>query len=146
MTETKNISPSFVPGVFVVLVLVVLGAGLLFLSQKKGQEAPSTTFFPSPTITLTTTVTPPPTNNQIALTITKPVDQTVVTTPTVVVSGKTVPNADVSVNDQELTADAQGNFSVTVNLEDGDNYIDITVNDQNGQSAQKEIMVTYQQP
>lgn len=144
MSDSPNTFSSFIPAVFVVLILVVLGAGLLFLSQNNTSSLQTN---PTQTLSPTESATNNKINsNNITLDISQPKDRAVVNTPTIKVIGTTVPGADVSVNNQDLTADTQGKFMAAVTLEDGDNYIDITVNDQSGQSAQKEIMVTYQQP
>jgi len=81
--------------------------------------------------------------NQIALTVTSPKDNTQVSSPTLKVVGKTVANADVFVNDQDLKADATGNFTATVNLEEGDNFISFTAIDDSGNVSEQEITVTY---
>ncbi len=80
---------------------------------------------------------------EISLTIDTPANNSTVTSPTVKVSGKTVPNADVSVNDTELKADGSGNFSTTVTLDEGENIIGIVANDANGNSSEQDLTVTY---
>ena len=57
------------------------------------------------------------------------------------VKGKTVPNADVFVNNQELKADRQGNFTTIVTLDEGENTIFIVANDYDGNFAEKELTV-----
>lgn len=81
--------------------------------------------------------------NQISLTVSEPVDGQTTTSSSIIVKVKTVPNADVSVNDIDLKADAQGNFSTSLTLDDGENDITVVaVNDQ-GQSAEKDLTITY---
>jgi Glucodextranase, domain B len=87
--------------------------------------------------------TPLPTVAQISLRITSPANGSTATSPSVVVRGVTVPKADVFVNDSEVTADAGGNFSAPVTLDDGDNSIVIIANDASGSYAEQEITVTY---
>lgn len=82
-------------------------------------------------------------NNQIALDITSPMGGSTVSTPTTTIVGTTAPNADVSINDSEIKADASGNFTFTFQLDEGDNDIVVTANDANGASAEKEFVVTY---
>ncbi len=84
-----------------------------------------------------------PTKNQITLTVTTPQNGAQVATPTITVIGKTVANADVSINDADLKADAAGNFTTTIALEEGDNYVSVTAVDDSGQVAEQEITVTY---
>lgn len=79
----------------------------------------------------------------ISLTVSSPVNGLISTSPTVLVKGKTLPNADVAVNDSDLKADASGAFSVSIKLDEGDNVIVVIANDDQGNVAEKEITVTY---
>lgn len=80
----------------------------------------------------------------ISLQITQPQPNTTVSNPTITVSGKTSPNADVFVNDKELKANATGNFTTTITLDEGENPIIVVANDADGNSAEQQILVTYQ--
>ncbi len=86
---------------------------------------------------------PLPTVSQIPLTIAAPANGSTVTSPNVLVKGTTTPKADVFVNDSETTADAQGNFSASVTLDEGDNTIVVTTNDINGNYSEQDVTVTY---
>jgi hypothetical protein len=88
-------------------------------------------------------VTTSPVSTDPNLIITSPVPNTVVTTAAVSVTGKTFPNAEVYVNDTDTVADATGLFSATVTLEDGENVLSISANDTDGNVAEQEIIVTY---
>lgn len=81
-------------------------------------------------------------NKEISLTITDPANNLTVSSSVITVAGKTVSNAEVFVNDSELTADAQGNFSTQVTLDEGQNIIVVTANDANGNNAEQDITVT----
>ena len=81
--------------------------------------------------------------NALTLEVTAPKDQATVTTAQVTVKGKTAPLAEVAVNDQDLKADSKGNFTVTVLLDEGENYISVIANDADGNYAEKELTVTY---
>lgn len=81
--------------------------------------------------------------SEISLTISSPVNGATVTTATIVVRGKTKPNAEVFVNDEAIIADTAGNFSVTLALDEGDNPIVISANDADGNVAEKELIVNY---
>jgi len=81
--------------------------------------------------------------NQITLSITSPANNATVTTATVTVRGKTVPNADVFVNDAQTKSDASGNFSASVTLDEGANPIVVVANDANGNSAEQDFQITY---
>ncbi|MFZ5535784.1 MAG: Ig-like domain-containing protein [Patescibacteria group bacterium] len=80
----------------------------------------------------------------ITLVVTSPQDNSTVTTGSLVVRGKTVPGAEVFVNDAETRADTGGNFSVTISLDEGENYILVVANDPQGNYSEKEITVIYE--
>lgn len=104
-------------------------------NQATGAGFPVTTAKPVPS--------PIPTVAQIMLTITSPVNGSSVTAPTLVIKGITSPKADVFVNDSEVIADAQGNFTTQVTLDEGDNTLVVTANDANGNYSEKDLTVTY---
>ena len=81
--------------------------------------------------------------SEISLTIASPINGATVTTASVVVRGKTKPNAEVFVNDETTVADTTGNFSVTLTLDEGDNPIVVSANDADGNVAEKELIVNY---
>ena len=80
--------------------------------------------------------------NDIPLTISSPQSGTTVSLDSVIVRGKTVPYAEVLINEIDFKADASGNFSSTVFLDEGENTIFITAIDGNGNASEKEITVT----
>lgn len=82
-------------------------------------------------------------SGDISLTLTDPSDGLVTSTSDITVSGKTTPNADVAVNDQELKADSKGNFSVKLTLDEGENTITIVANDEQGNYIEKDITVSF---
>jgi hypothetical protein len=84
--------------------------------------------------------------NQITLKIISPTDGATVSSSSIVVKGITSPFAEVFVNDSEITADKNGNFSVNMAMEDGDNYIVVVATDPDGNSAETEINLTYTAP
>lgn len=88
----------------------------------------------------------PTMKNEISLAITTPVNGMTVSQPTVTVQGTTVPSADVYVNDVYGTANSAGKFSITTSLDEGENSIVIVVNDADGNTAEKELTVTYTAP
>lgn len=131
-----------------VVFLSLVGGGAFFLmNSKKTSAAPVPVITPTtpsvvPVAPVKPTIAQPV--NQIRLNLTKPGDKVVSTKPTIVVAGQTVPNADVSVNEVDLKADAAGNFSTTIRLDEGDNPIIVNAFDANGNMAEQEISVTYQ--
>lgn len=83
--------------------------------------------------------------SQITLTVSSPVNNSTVTTAKVVVKGKTLPKAEVFVNEAEGVADGNGNFSLSVNLDEGSNDIIVTAVDAEGNVAETVVTVTYNQ-
>ena len=87
--------------------------------------------------TKTISITPPEVlkepqkSSSIFLTVDTPKDEDVSDTKTVSISGKTIPEATIvintSTNDDVITPAKNGNFSTTVVLENGVNYIEIPV-------------------
>lgn len=75
--------------------------------------------------------------------ITSPSDKTTLSSPYVTVRGKTLPLAEVFVNDNETKADADGNFSSSITLDEGENVIMVVANDSMGNAGEAEITVTY---
>lgn len=123
--------------------LVLSGCTLQSVKNKIIPNAsPSPT--PAPSVLPSPVVSPSYTpQKQIELNITSPQDNAVVTKPTLVVTGKTVPSADVSVNEVDTKADTKGNFSATLILEEGENAIMIVSSDQNGNYSETDLTVTY---
>lgn len=77
----------------------------------------------------------------LTLSVSSPLNRSTVSTETLQVIGKTSPNAEVYVNDQEGSADSTGNFFVNVILHEGENVLTVVVNDQSGNYAEKELTV-----
>lgn len=142
--NTKSIS--------IILLVVIMFGGIWFAykDKQKSQQSSVTqsqnTAEPTPDIVAVTT---PVVNggailaSEITLTITSPTNGATVTTATTVVRGKTKPNAEVFVNDEDTIADANGNFSVTLSLDDGENPIVVSANDADGNIAERELSVNY---
>lgn len=139
-------------------VLVGFGLGLLITfgiwtanrnlkSISPATNDPETT----PVITPIPTIDPqakPSGNSVVPLEITSPAqDELLVNTSAFTLTGKTGPGNSVSVafeNGQKiLTADETGVFSLDLKLEGGYNRINLVAYDANGNSATKEIMITY---
>lgn len=78
------------------------------------------------------------------LEINNPKDNEVVNQSTIVVSGKTLPEAEVFVNDKEAKVDNQGNFSLSVSLDEGENTLVILANDKEGNYQEKELTITLE--
>lgn len=78
----------------------------------------------------------------IPLTLISPIEKTIVNNPNLVVKGVTAPNAEVYINDTKTAANSDGNFTGTITLDEGENYIVMVVNDSDGNSAEKDFYIT----
>jgi type II secretory pathway pseudopilin PulG len=81
--------------------------------------------------------------SQITLTMSAPANNSTVTSSKVTVKGKTLAKAEVFANEAEGFADANGNFSLSVALDEGVNDIIITAVDTEGNVAETVLTVTY---
>ena len=132
----------------IILVLIVTGFIVIQTRQSK-----NTVIKPANTVQSITSVpatqvqvkeTPVPAVSDISLVVNSPAKGAVVKRANLTVSGKTVARAEVVVNDVETTADARGNFSVNIVLDEGENTIVVVVNDSDGNFAESELTVTYE--
>lgn len=82
----------------------------------------------------------------LELNIQSPEDGATLATPSLTVKGTTVAQTEVTVNNVDSKADAQGNFSAKLTLEEGENQIVVTANDAEGNWAEKDLSVTYEIP
>lgn len=134
-----------------VLVLLVI---LAFVRKTPSEQVSISTSSQVSQVVETPSVSPgtgglassPPTKpvaREITLTINSPTSGATVSTSSITVSGKTSPNAEVFVNESETKADAAGNFSVQMSLDEGDNYIIVVANDADGNAAEAELTVIY---
>ena len=140
--------------IILIVILIVVG-GVWFLGKRQNQSPSSVTnVLPTENTEITNASQTTGTienksdkvdesKNQIALTVSQPTDGQTTTSSFITVKGKTVSNADVSVNDMDLKADTQGNFSATLTLDEGDNDIVVVAVDNKGLSAEKDLTVTY---
>lgn len=81
------------------------------------------------------------TSNKISLAIVSPMDGDTLGSTNATVKGKTVASAEVFVNDVVGKADINGNFSINVALDEGENQIVVSANDANGNAAEQAINV-----
>jgi len=77
------------------------------------------------------------------LLITEPAEQSIVSSGIISLSGRTGPDAVVSVNGVSLTVDGLGIFSAKVALEPGPNIIDVVATNNDGQIMSAVIAVIY---
>lgn len=90
--------------------------------------------------------TPTP-SSSIFISVERPKDEDVVDEKSLTISGKTIPNAKIVILTQSDEvggiAAGNGNFSTDVNLEEGENIIEINAFSPNGERAKTKITVTY---
>jgi hypothetical protein len=94
-----------------------------------------------PTSSATTSATPSTSQGTLSLTVTSPIDSATLSTNTVTVQGQTTPGATVTVNGNSDVADANGNFSIDVSLDNGPNAINVIAIDDNGNQGEVLLMV-----
>ena len=129
---------------FIATLFGLIVAGIAFYLFQTTKTIPSN----KKTVSITNSPTPTPLPS-IFLIVDRPKDEDVVNNKIVVVSGKTTTNAVVVViaNSYEdvVTPSANGDFSTSVNIADGQNVIEITSIAPNGESARIKKTVTYSQ-
>ena len=84
------------------------------------------------------------TQEKIFLQVDEPKNNITVNNPIINISGKTISNAFIFINEQELKADSNGNFASATTLEEGENYILIVASDDLGNSVEKDILVNLE--
>lgn len=129
-------------GVLIVIILAASMGGKKVLNETKGGN--SVTSEPTNQISDTRISTPETGSQTISLDILQPKDRSFANSQYITVKGKTAPNAEVFVNDKDLLADSSGTFSTIILLDDGENIINVLVNDKNGNYSEKEIIVSYE--
>lgn len=139
--------------IFSILVVVVILAALYSIfkkenprvdtlfNQQKNREQISAPVNSSGT---NATVAPATGNSAFFLNVTEPVNNSTVAVSSVNVSGKTKPNASVTVDDRDFKADANGNFSTKVALLEGPNNIYVIASDDYGNNAEKDLVVNLE--
>jgi cytoskeletal protein RodZ len=75
------------------------------------------------------------------LIVNSPLDQATTQTDTINVSGKTDPEAKVSINNQEVAVDSSGSFSQELKVSDSENKLVVTATSKFGQTSKKELTV-----
>ena len=81
---------------------------------------------------------------KIFLQVEEPKNKITVNDTIINISGKTIANAYIFINEQELRADINGNFTSATTLEEGENYILIVASDDMGNSIEKDILVNLE--
>jgi len=105
---------------------------------------------PSPSDTRTVTASPAselsqtPRANPALLEIIAPEDESIVTESMLVIVGKTIPGAVVSINGNLLNVDITGKFQFALALDEGPNIIEIVASDMNGNEQNLILRVIYE--
>jgi hypothetical protein len=128
----------------IAIISVIVTGAFMINNQKKKVSVPplgeSTISITPDTVVTAATVQEV---SEITLSVISPLSGTSVTSANVAIKGKTLPKAEVFANEAESVADGNGNFSLTVALDEGENSIIVTAIDSDGNVAEKEILVTY---
>ena len=99
---------------------------------------------PEPTATLEPSPTPVATDAELFLQLVEPESSEVITEePSIEVVGRTRIDAVVTVNDTVVDPDSEGQFSSTVELEEGPNIIEVVSSIANGQQLDLVLVVIY---
>lgn len=128
---------------FMIVTLIAIAALLFFAIKTNKTEKNSNGEIVIPTSApLSASLTP---EAQIfTLVIHEPSIDAIVREASVTVKGTTSPGAEVFINDKETIADAKGNFSISIALDEGENYILVTANDTDGNYKEVELTITYE--
>ncbi len=85
--------------------------------------------------------------SKVFITLSKPIDESVTDSKVIEVAGKTKPDATVviltSVDEKVIAPSAEGNFTTTINIDDGQNLIEITAISKNGDHQKIIKTVTF---
>lgn len=127
---------------FIATLIGLMVAGGAFYFYESSKTVP-----PSKIKTITIAAPTPTPEPSIFLSLEKPKDEEVVSKKIITISGKTIPDAIVSIiteNSQDIITPAlNGDFSTTINVEDGQNLIETTAIAPNGESVKLTRTVTF---
>ncbi len=114
--------------ILLVISVIFLIAFFIFISTVKDKKLESTA--------------PTKTPEGFFLTITSPKDGATQSSKYLTVKGKTTPGADVFVDDKEGKADTNGEFSIAIVLDEGENTILVVANDASGNHQEQDLTIT----
>jgi hypothetical protein len=83
-------------------------------------------------------------SKDVKLIVAYPANGSTLNSTALTVIGKTSPGAEVFINDQATKADANGNFSLKIALDEGKNGLAVTANDAFGNVAEQDLSVNVQ--
>lgn len=130
---------------FIAVLAGLLVAGIAFYLYQSTKIIPKEV--KTKVITIQPTDSPTPNSPSIFLTVDNPKDESVTDKKIIKVSGKTLKDAlivvSTNIDDDVIPNAANGDFSTTVNIEDGQNQIEITAISPNGQEKKVLRTVTF---
>jgi len=115
---------------------MVLVLSMVFAAGCGGSESPMT----RPTTPGTPSEIPA---KGLFLTVTQPANESIINTDRVEVIGITAPGAVVSVNGNPTEVNEEGNFAVTVILEEGPNLVEVIASDVQGNQESHPLVLVY---
>ena len=126
---------------FVAVVVGLIVAGIGFYIYQSTKAIPNTKLG---TVKLASPTRTPP---SVFLTVDTPQNESTTDSKTVIVSGKTVPDATILIStatgDQILKPSTQGNYSTTVTIGNDENQIHVTAIGSAGTQADKIVTITF---
>lgn len=128
---------------FALLIGLAVAGGAFYVYQTTRNQKPAEVM--SETIVDIPSPTPQP--NQNLLIIEKPQNEDVISSQSVTISGKTLPNttivAQTESEEQVAKAQSNGSFQMTVDIEDGVNVIQITAIYEDGSQNSQKLTITH---
>ncbi|MBI2641125.1 hypothetical protein HYW87_00835 [Candidatus Roizmanbacteria bacterium] len=112
-----------------IAILLSILLGLLFYSYSRSKD---------------TSVVKPQSTDEILLSIIEPVEGKTISSQMLQIKGRTEPKAFVFINGKEMRADEQGIFSASAILDEGENTIFIVSHTEDGQYAEKDLLVNLE--
>lgn len=136
---TQKISPKhFILSHLLIFIISLIFLGWLYYILNLQYQKSSAPFLNGP-------VTSRP--KSFTLTLDQPADESLVFSPSILVSGKTSPHQDVLIStesrDQVIEAKSDGSFSLTLNLDEEVNDIKVVVFDSTGDTRETDRLVYY---
>lgn len=127
---------------FIASLIGLLAAGVVFYFYESSKTIPKSQV---KTISI---ISPSPTPKpSIFLSLEEPKDEDVVSKKVITISGKTIPDAIVSIitktHQDVITPALNGDFSTSINIDDGQNLIEIAAFSSNGESIKLTRTVTF---
>lgn len=130
-----------------IIVPLILGVILLVFMFKSGsnkspQQSTSQADVNETAInTLKTTSDTSSSSKSLDLVINEPISGTEVQKSSITIKGQVNPNAHVIVNETDVTLRGNGEFVQQVTLDEGENYISIVAYDDEGNAAERELLI-----